>query len=236
MWAVMTIAAMGLNLTLGYAGQVSLAQGAFVGIGAYTLALIMTQAGVPLTRWRFVRRHRVVLRHRLAARLSGAARAASLSRFRHARLHDARLSGLAQRGMADRRHLRHLHHPAPGSSSAMTTRQGDAILLSSASASLVVISLAVWWMMRSPWGRAFMALRENPVRALVARPRYPALYADGLRASARRLAAVAGALFASLVQYHRAGVVRADRCRLDLLDDGDRRRLRLLLGAVRRRD
>jgi ABC-type branched-subunit amino acid transport system permease subunit len=26
MWAVMTIAAMGLNLTLGYAGQVSLAQ------------------------------------------------------------------------------------------------------------------------------------------------------------------------------------------------------------------
>ena len=29
----------GLNLTLGYAGQVSLAQGAFVGIGAYTVAL-----------------------------------------------------------------------------------------------------------------------------------------------------------------------------------------------------
>ena len=34
MWAVLTIAAIGLNLTLGYAGQVSLAQGAFVGIGA----------------------------------------------------------------------------------------------------------------------------------------------------------------------------------------------------------
>src|SRR5258707_15891544 len=46
MWAVLTIAAIGLNLTLGYAGQVSMAQGAFVGIGAYTLAL-MTQAGVP---------------------------------------------------------------------------------------------------------------------------------------------------------------------------------------------
>ena len=27
MWAIMTIAAIGLNLTLGYAGQVSLAQG-----------------------------------------------------------------------------------------------------------------------------------------------------------------------------------------------------------------
>ena len=39
-WAVLTIAAIGLNLTLGYAGQISLAQGAFVGIGAYTVALL----------------------------------------------------------------------------------------------------------------------------------------------------------------------------------------------------
>ena len=46
MWAVLTIATIGLNLTLGYAGQVSLAQGAFVGIGAYTVALL-TLAGVP---------------------------------------------------------------------------------------------------------------------------------------------------------------------------------------------
>ncbi len=46
-WAVMTIAAMGLNLTLGYAGQVSLAQGAFVGIGAYTAAILTTH-GIPL--------------------------------------------------------------------------------------------------------------------------------------------------------------------------------------------
>ena len=43
----MTIAALGLNLTLGYAGQVSLAQAAFVGIGAYTVALL-TQPGLAL--------------------------------------------------------------------------------------------------------------------------------------------------------------------------------------------
>src|SRR3979490_2591596 len=47
LWAVMTIAAIGLNLTLGYAGQISLAQAAFVGIGAYTAALLTTQ-GWPL--------------------------------------------------------------------------------------------------------------------------------------------------------------------------------------------
>src|SRR5947209_18126491 len=43
LWAVMTIAAIGLNLTLGYAGQISLAQASFVGIGAYTAALLTTQ-------------------------------------------------------------------------------------------------------------------------------------------------------------------------------------------------
>ena len=46
MWTVLTVAAIGLNLTLGYAGQVSMAQGAFIGIGAYTVALL-TQAGWP---------------------------------------------------------------------------------------------------------------------------------------------------------------------------------------------
>src|SRR5579885_1460595 len=43
MWAVLAVAAIGLNLTLGYAGQISLAQGAFVGIGAYCVAPL----GVP---------------------------------------------------------------------------------------------------------------------------------------------------------------------------------------------
>ena len=43
-WLMFSIAAMGLNLTLGYAGQVSLAQASFVGIGAYITSLI-TLAG-----------------------------------------------------------------------------------------------------------------------------------------------------------------------------------------------
>ncbi|NBS02743.1 MAG: branched-chain amino acid ABC transporter permease, partial [Rhizobiales bacterium] len=46
MWMVHAVAALGLNLTLGYAGQISMAQGAFVGIGAYCTGL-MTLAGVP---------------------------------------------------------------------------------------------------------------------------------------------------------------------------------------------
>src|SRR5690606_16443325 len=44
-WLLFSISAMGLNLTLGYAGQVSLAQAAFMGIGAYITALL-TLAGI----------------------------------------------------------------------------------------------------------------------------------------------------------------------------------------------
>ena len=39
-WLMFSIGAMGLNLTLGYAGQVSLAQASFMGIGAYVTALL----------------------------------------------------------------------------------------------------------------------------------------------------------------------------------------------------
>ena len=45
-WLIFTIAAMGLNLTLGYAGQISLAQASFMAIGAYTTAIV-TLAGWP---------------------------------------------------------------------------------------------------------------------------------------------------------------------------------------------
>ena len=44
-WLVFIIATMGLNLTVGYAGQKSLGHAAFFGIGAYTVA-ILTKAGI----------------------------------------------------------------------------------------------------------------------------------------------------------------------------------------------
>jgi branched-chain amino acid transport system permease protein len=44
-WLVFIIATMGLNLTIGYAGQKSLGHAAFFGIGAYTVAILM-KAGI----------------------------------------------------------------------------------------------------------------------------------------------------------------------------------------------
>lgn len=47
MVGVYTIAALGLNLLMGYAGQVSLGHGAFFGIGAYTSAILSVKARFP---------------------------------------------------------------------------------------------------------------------------------------------------------------------------------------------
>ena len=45
---VFAIAAVGLNLLMGYAGQISLGHGAFFGVGAYTTALLTVKAGWPV--------------------------------------------------------------------------------------------------------------------------------------------------------------------------------------------
>ncbi|HEX9014455.1 MAG TPA: branched-chain amino acid ABC transporter permease, partial [Chloroflexota bacterium] len=42
------IACLGLNIVLGYTGQLSLAQAAFWGVGAYTSALLTTKLGIPV--------------------------------------------------------------------------------------------------------------------------------------------------------------------------------------------
>ena len=102
---------MGLNLTLGYAGQISLAQGAFVGIGAYTVALL-TPLGVPFFL-AFLAAGLLCFAVGWGLGYPGAARAAPLPRFRHARFHHARFPGVAQRAMAHERHLRHHRHAAP---------------------------------------------------------------------------------------------------------------------------
>ena len=44
---VYAVAALGLNLLVGYSGQISLGHGAFFAIGAYTAATLIVKAGVP---------------------------------------------------------------------------------------------------------------------------------------------------------------------------------------------
>ncbi|MFC2013572.1 branched-chain amino acid ABC transporter permease [Chloroflexota bacterium] len=44
---IAVIGALGINIITGYAGQISLGHGAFIGVGAYTCGILATKAGMP---------------------------------------------------------------------------------------------------------------------------------------------------------------------------------------------
>jgi len=195
-WAVLTIAAIGLNLTLGYAGQISLAQGAFVGIGAYTVALL-TPAGVPF----FV----AFMAAGLLCFAIGWILGYPALRVQHHYLAFVTLAftTLVFLVLRNEEWLTNGIYgitgtPRPNLLGWKTSAARDFYFL--CLGTLTMLSLATWWMLRSPWGRAFLALRENPIRALslgLDTRRYT-LMAFAIGSS---LGGLAGALYAPLVQF-----------------------------------
>src|SRR5260370_2162989 len=162
MWAVLTVAAIGLNLTLGYAGQVSLAHGAFVGIGAYCVALL-TAAEVPYPLaflcagllcfcigWILGYPALRVQHHYLAF----VTLAFTTLVFLVLRNEEWLTNGIY--GIDD------IARPVFFGWSTDRPRDFYFFCLGT----LAALALATWWMLRSPWGRAFVALRENPIRAM----------------------------------------------------------------------
>jgi branched-chain amino acid transport system permease protein len=200
MWAVLTIAAIGLNLTLGYAGQVSLAQGAFVGIGAYTVALL-TQVGFPFA---------------LAFVAAGALCFAigwilgyPALRVQHHYLAFVTLAFTTLVFLVLRNEqwltngIYGINDIARPAFFGWSTRSALGFYFFSLGM-LAILSTATWWMLRSPWGRAFVALRENPIRALslgLDTRRYT-LMAFAIGSS---LGGLSGALYAPLVQFIEPG-------------------------------
>jgi branched-chain amino acid transport system permease protein len=195
-WAVMTIAAMGLNLTLGYAGQVSLAQGAFVGVGAYASAILTTH-GWPLPAalgvsilasfivgW-LLGYPALRVQHHYLAFVTLAFSTLAFLVFRNESWLTGGIYGIS-------------NIPRPHIFGFATNKPLPFYYL--CLGSLGLVSLAVWWLIRSPWGRAFMALRENPLRAqsLGVDTRRYTLMAFAIGSA---LGGVAGGLYAPLTQY-----------------------------------
>jgi len=196
LWAITTVAAIGLNLTLGYAGQVSLAQAAFVGIGAYATALLTTSG------WGFTASYAVSfvvcfaigwglgypalrVQHHYLAFVTLAFNTLLFLIFRNEEWLTGGIYGINR-------------VPRPsffGLSLAAPLSFYYFCLLN-----LAVIGVAAWWLIRSPWGRAFVALRENPLRAatLGVDTRRYTLMAFALGAG---LGGVSGVLYAALLQY-----------------------------------
>jgi branched-chain amino acid transport system permease protein len=206
-WAVTTIAALGLNLTLGYAGQISLAQGAFVGIGAYTVA-ITTAHAVPFAAafvlagalsfaigWLLGYPALRVQHHYLAFVTLAFSTVAFLVMRNEEWLTGGvyGINGIARPSLWDVGTLRE-----PFGWSVAQARAVDFYVISLAI--LALFSAVLWWIIRSPWGRAFVALRENPTRAL-------SLGVDTRRYTLMAFAigscfgGCAGAIYAPLVQF-----------------------------------
>ena len=196
LWAVMTIAAIGLNLTLGYAGQISLAQASFVGIGAYTAALLTTQG------WSLAAAFVLAA---LLCFVIGWLLGYPALRVAHHYLAFVTLSfgTLVFLVLRNEEWLTKGVYgisgiPRPTLLGWSTKAPQDFYFF--CLGVLALASAAAWWLLRSPWGRAFTALRENPIRAAslgIDTQRYTLMaFAIG-----SALGGIAGVLYAPLVQF-----------------------------------
>ncbi len=196
LWAVMTIAAIGLNLTLGYAGQISLAQASFVGIGAYTAALLTTQ-GWPLGAAFLVA---IALCFVIGWLLGYPALRVQHHYLAFVTLAFATLVFLILRNEEWLTRGVYGISGIPRPTLLGWSTQGPVDFYFFCLGMLAIVSAATGWLIRSPWGRAFTALRENAMRAssLGVDTRRYTLMAFAIGSV---LGGVSGVLYAPLVQF-----------------------------------
>ena len=198
---VYLMAAFGLNLIVGYAGQMSIGQAAFYGIGAYTAAILMTKLG--LSFW-------LVLP--IAAIICfaiGLALGFPALRVQHHYLAFATL-GFNVLVFLVMRNEESLTGGTFGISNIPRptlfgySLDGALPFFYFSYASVILLAAVLWWLLRSPWGRAFAALRDNPIRAESTGVNITAytLLAFAIGAA---FAGVGGAYFAVLVNYIEPG-------------------------------
>ena len=195
-WLVYVIANMGLNLTVGYAGQKSLGHAAFFGIGAYTVAILLKAGisfwiGLPLGV--------------LGCFVLGLAVGFPALRVQTIYLAFATLGFNTAVWLVMRNEewltggtfgINNIARPGLLGLSLDGSRPYYYFVLGVA----VLLGALMWGLLRSPWGKAFTALRDNPIRAesLGIDVQAYTLLAFAIGAA---YAGVAGALFASLVQF-----------------------------------
>jgi branched-chain amino acid transport system permease protein len=158
---VYLMATFGLNLTVGYAGQMSLGHAAFFGIGAYHAAILLKLG------WPFFA---VLPVAALACFLLGLALGFPALRVQHHYLAFATLGFnvlvfLVMRNEEKITGGTYGISGIPRPSILWWSTDGFREYFYFTLASLVVLTFLLWWLLRSPWGRAFAALRDNPIRA-----------------------------------------------------------------------
>ncbi len=195
-WLVFVIATMGLNLTIGYAGQKSLGHAAFFGIGAYTAAILLKAGfsfwlGLPLAM--------------LGCFVIGLGLGFPALRVQTIYLAFATLGFNTALWLVMRN-----EEWLTGGTFGINDIPRPGLLGISLDGNLayyyfilgvtVVLGLLLWKLLHSPWGKAFTALRDNPIRAESLGVNIQA-YTLLSFAIGAVYAGVAGALYASLVQF-----------------------------------
>ncbi len=195
-WLVFVIATMGLNLTVGYAGQKSLGHAAFFGIGAYTVAILMKAdisfwLGLPAAA--------------LICFVTGVILGFPALRVQTIYLAFATLGFNTAIWLVMRNEewltggtfgINNIARPSLFG----VSLEANLAYYYFALAATVLLAGLLWGLLRSPWGKAFTALRDNPIRAesLGIDTRSYTLLSFAIGAV---YAGIAGALFASLVQF-----------------------------------
>jgi branched-chain amino acid transport system permease protein len=195
-WLVYIVATMGLNLTVGYAGQKSLGHAAFFGIGAYTVAILM-KAGVSF--WLGLPAAMLIC-FMVGIILGFPALRVQTIYLAFATLGFNTAVWLVMRNeewlTGGTFGINNIARPSLFGLSL----EGNLAYYHFVLAVTVLLAAFLWWLLRSPWGKAFTALRDNAIRAesLGVDTRSYTLLAFAIGAA---YAGVAGALFASLVQF-----------------------------------
>jgi branched-chain amino acid transport system permease protein len=210
LFVVFAIVCIGMNLTHGFAGQVSLAQAAFLGIGAYVSVLLDTGREVAVAGLEMTLPNLPFLLTIAVAGLTCMAFSLLIG-FPALRVQGPWLAFVTlafnllvylvlNNEVGLTRGSRGLQIPRSDlvvfGIDLFETRNYYYFCLVFL---LAAIALA-WWIVRSPWGRALKALRDNPARAasLGVDVRTYTLLAFSIGAG---LAGVAGALYARLIEY-----------------------------------
>lgn len=156
--AIYGILLIGLDVTVGYLGQVNLAQAAFLGLGAYTAGIAVTKLGLGLVP--------VLLLAPTVTFVIGALLALPSLRLEGPQFALATLSFLALTTTA-LNELEWLTAGAQGLSLDRPPLLGHRLSPRDFYWLCMVLLACVWWAMRnllsSQWGRAFEALRDSPI-------------------------------------------------------------------------
>lgn len=195
-WLVFIIATMGLNLTVGYAGQKSLGHAAFFGIGAYTVAILLKAGisfwiGLPAA---------ALLCFGVGLLLGFPALRVQTIYLAFATLGFNTALWLVMRNeewlTGGTFGINNIARPSLFGFSL----DGNLAYYYLVLAFAVVLGALLWSLLRSPWGKAFTALRDNPIRAesLGVDIRSYTLMSFAIGAV---YAGIAGGLYASQVQF-----------------------------------